>query len=194
MAMLPSGAGLLAGDSTAAPQPASLPDWMTPDRALRRKSVPGTTILYETRDHGQTWTGHLGSAFGTVRRVRMAPGRAAAVFQYRDSFLWPAEVYEIDPRSGKNWSIFRRKELVVHDVALLDDGSVVVAAVQPAGRLRMASPIPGKLRILWSPDHATWFEMKVDYRATGNEATLARCSDGSLWVATDEGAILQLVR
>jgi hypothetical protein len=34
--------------------------------------------------------------------------------------------------------------------------------------------------------------MKVDYRAVGNEATLARCSDGSLWAATDEGAILQL--
>ena len=192
MAMMPSGVGMLAGDSTAAPQPASLPDWMTPDRAVRRKSVPGSTIVYETHDHGQTWAGHVSSAFGAIRRVRMAPGRAAAVFQYRDSFLWPAEAYDIDPRTGTSWSIFRRKELVVHDVALLDDGSVVVAAIQPAGRLRMSSPVPGKLRILWSPDHSAWFEMKVDYRAMGNEATLARCSDGSLWVATDEGAILQL--
>ena len=194
MGMLPSGVGMLAGDSTAEPQQASLPDWMTPDRAVRRKSVPGTTILFETHDHGQTWDGRLGSAFGTVRRVRMAPGRAAAVFQYRDSFMWPAEVYAVNSRTGKSASVFRRKDLVVHDVMLFEDGSMIVAAVQPSGRLRIASPIPGKLRILWSPDYQSWFEMKVDYRASGNEATLARCSDGGLWVATDEGAILQLAQ
>jgi hypothetical protein len=34
--------------------------------------------------------------------------------------------------------------------------------------------------------------MKVDYKAVGNSATFASCSDGSLWIATDEGAIVQL--
>ncbi len=194
MAMMGSGVGMLAGDSTATPESAHLPDWMTPERAVHRKSLPGTAVVYDTLDHGQSWTGRLKSAFGSVRRVRMAAGRAAAVFQYKDSFLWPAEVYDIDLHTGESWTVFRRKELVVHDVALLDDGSVLLAAVQPAGRLRVESPIPGKLRILWSPDHAAWFEMQVDYRAAANEATLVRCSDGGLWVATDEGAILQLAR
>ena len=57
MAMMGSGVGMLAGDSTAAPESAHLPDWMTPERAVRRKSLPGTAVVYETLDHGQNWIG-----------------------------------------------------------------------------------------------------------------------------------------
>ena len=192
MAMLPSGAGMLVGDSTAvtAEDPA-LPDWMTPDRALNRKNLPGTAVLFQTHDGGKTWNGQLSSAFGAVRRVRMGPSRGAIAFQYRESFGWPSELFLLDLRSGKNAPVLRRKDLVIHDMLLFNDGSLLAAATQPTGRLRN-SPIPGKLRILWSPDAAAWFEMKVDYRATGNSATFASCSDGSIWLATDEGAIVQL--
>ena len=121
----------------------------------------------------------------------MGPSRGAIAFQYRESFGWPSELFLLDLRSGKNAPVLRRKDLVIHDMLLFNDGSLLAAATQPTGRLRN-SPIPGKLRILWSPDAAAWFEMKVDYRATGNSATFASCSDGSIWLATDEGAIVQL--
>ncbi len=192
MAMLPSGAGMLIGDSTAVvPEAPALPDWMTPDRALGRKSLPGTAVLFQTHDGGKTWSGQLSSAFGVLRRVRLGPSRGAVAFQYRESFMWPSELFLLDLRSGKNSSILRRKDLVIHDMLLFSDGSLLAAGTQPTGRLRN-SPIPGKLRILWSPDAAAWFEMKVDYRAIGNSATFASCSDGSILLATDEGVVVQL--
>ena len=193
MAMLPSGAGVLVGDSTAASpsESASLPDWMTPEKAMGRRSVPGTAVVFETHDGGKSWTGQLSSAFGILRRVRVGPGRGAIAFQYRESFAWPAELYLVDFKTSKSRPVFRRKNLVVQDMLLFSDGSLLVAATQPTGRLRN-SPIPGKLRVFWSPDAAEWFEMKVDYRANGNSATFAPCSDGSIRLATDEGFIVQL--
>jgi hypothetical protein len=192
VAMLPSGAGLLVGDSTAAPpEPAALPDWMTPERALKRKSVPGTAILYLTHDGGKTWISQLTSAFGNLRRVRMGPSRGAVVFRYNESFEWPSELFLIDLRTAKSWTVLRRKDLVIHDMLAFPDGSMLAAATQPTGRLRN-SPIPGKLRVFWSPDSVEWFEMKVDYRAAGNSATFSQCSDGSIWIATDEGVFVQL--
>jgi|GEM_PF-265336 len=191
-AMLSSGTGMLVGDSTAVPpEGGTLPDWMTPDRALKRRDIPGTAIYYQTHDGGKSWNGQVSSAFGTVRRVRMGPSRAAVIFQYRESFPWPAELYVIDLRTGKSAPVLRRKELVIHDMLVFNDGSLLAAATQPAGRLRN-SPVPGKLRILWSPDSAAWFEMKVDYRAVGNSATFSECANGTFWLATDEGAIVQL--
>ncbi len=121
----------------------------------------------------------------------MGPSRAAVVFQYRESFVWPSELFAVNLKTGKNWPILRRKEIVIHDALLFSDGSMLVAATQPTGRLRN-SPVPGKLRVFWSPDAQSWFEMKVDYRAVGNSATFAACSDGTFWIATDEGAIVQL--
>jgi hypothetical protein len=192
MGIMPSGVGILAGDSTArAPEEDRLPDWMTPEHALRRKEVPGTLVIYETHDHGATWTGRLSSGFGHVHRVRMAPGRAAVTLQYMDSFLWPSEALEVDLRTSKTRTVLRRKEVVIHDALVLKDGSMVAACIQPRGRLR-SSPIPGKVRIFWSPDTERWVEMKVDYRASGHELNLSLCSDGGLWAATDEGCILQL--
>ena len=192
VAMLPSGAGMLVGDSTAAaPEDSALPDWMTPDRALGRKTLPGTAVVFQTHDGGKTWAGQLSSAFGAVRRVRMGPSRGAVAFQYNESFPWPSELFLLDLRSGKNWTVLRRKNLIIHDMLLFSDGSMLAATTQPSGRLRN-SPIPGRLRILWSPDTVSWFEMKVDYRALGNSATFAPCSDGSIWLATDEGTIVQL--
>jgi hypothetical protein len=121
----------------------------------------------------------------------MGPSRGAIAFQYNESFPWPSELFLLDLRSGKNWTVLRRKNLIIHDMLLFSDGSMLAATTQPSGRLRN-SPIPGRLRILWSPDTVSWFEMKVDYRALGNSATFAPCSDGSIWLATDEGAIVQL--
>jgi hypothetical protein len=191
MAMLPSGAGMLVGDSTAAPPEAALPDWMTPDRAMKRKSLPGTIVLFTTHDGGKSWRGQLSSGFGSVRRVRMGPSRGAVVFQYSESFGWPSELIVVDLRTGQNRTVLRRKDLVIHDALPFSDGSMLAVATQPSGRLRN-SPVPGKLRVFWSPDTVEWLEMKVDYKAVGNSATFATCSDGSLWIATDEGAIVQL--
>jgi hypothetical protein len=194
MAMMPSGVGMLAGDSTARPpERSALPDWMTPERALRRKEVPGTLVVYETHDHGATWVSRLSSGFGHIRRVRMAPGREAVTLQYLDSFQWPGETLEVDLRTSKSRTVLRRKDLSVQDAMPLKDGSMIAAAIEPRGRLR-TSPIPGRVRIFWSPDTEHWYEMKVDYRVSGHEITLSQCSDGGLWAAVDDGSILQLAR
>ena len=192
MSMLSTGAGMLVGDSTAAtPDMLEGYEWMAPERALRRRAVPGSGVLYTTTDLGKTWKGRLTSAFGHMRRVRMSSGRAAVVFQYADSFSWPSELYSIGMWSANSRTVLRRKDLIIHDTLLLGDNGMLVAATQTSGRLR-TSPIPAKLRMLWSPDEQAWFEMQVDYRAQGREATFARCSDGGLWAATDDGAILKL--
>jgi len=128
-----------------------------------------------------------------VRRVRLGPGRPVAVFQYGEAFPWPAELYEFSPRQNEIHTLLRRKELVIADVLPLEGGGLIVAASQPWGRLRN-SPVPSKLRVLWTLDRTNWYEMKVDYRATGHDATLVQASDGTLWAATDEGLILHLAQ
>jgi hypothetical protein len=194
MAMLPSGAGLIAGDSTArSPAGGVVPDWMAPQQAAQRAVVPGTALLYETHDHGKSWASSASSTFGTLRRVRLGAGRPVAVFQYGEGFGWPAELYEFDPQRNEIHTLLRRKELVIADVLPLAGGGLLVAGSQPAGRLRN-SPVPSKIRVLWTPDRTKWYEMKVDYRATGHEATFAASADGTLWLATDEGAVVRLAK
>jgi len=192
MAMLPSGAGMLVGDSTARPaQNEPGLDWMLPERAVRRKVQPTTTVLYTTMDGGKSWTGRLASAVGAPRRVRMGPSRAAVIYQYPDAFPWSSELYAVDLRNSTSDPALRRKDLLLHDAVPLEDGGWLVAATQPAGKLRN-SPVPAKVRVVWSPDQIKWFEMKVDYRATGHEATFAPRSDGTFWLATDDGTVLTL--
>ena len=79
----------------------------------------------------------------------------------------------------------------MHDALLLDDGGILLAAIQTVGAMR-ASPVPGKLRMLHSPDGVQWSEMAVDYRAEGHRAFLASPAPGVLWAATDAGCILSL--
>jgi hypothetical protein len=186
--------GMLVGNSIAASREfAWLPDWMTPDQALRRRLAPGSAVTLETRDGGQQWTSATTSAFGIVRTMRLTPKFGVTIFAYGDSFVFPSEAIELDVSTGRSRPLFRRKDVNATDILVLEDGAVVIAAIEPPGLLR-ASPIPGKLRIFFSPDRNQWFEMRVDYRAVGQRAFLSYVDGTHVWAATDEGAILRLSR
>jgi hypothetical protein len=92
--------------------------------------------------------------------------------------------------------IFGQRDRAVTDVGVLDDGGGIVVAVEPPGNSPHV-PVPGKLKILESPDltlgqEAVWQEMDVDYRAVAQLAVIAVADANHIWVATDTGAILGL--
>jgi len=179
--------GAIAGFSKP-PRYAREPDWVDPERALRRRQLPSTTILMETGDGGATWATHLTSVFGVVTRLQLHGLFGVSLFSFDDDFAWSSEVDEIDLHTGKSHPIFRRKDVTITDVLLLPSGSLVLAGIQPAGKLR-TSPVPGKLRVFTSEDQQTWSEDEVDYRAAGHVAMLAAAGDRP-YVALDSGMIL----
>lgn len=191
MAFLDSRHGLVAGFSAARRESAPWPDWMDPERSRPRRLQPSTTIAGETRDGGRTWKFSYTSAFGRVVRVRAAAEHGLAISHYGEDFDFPGEVYLLDFRTGSSRPVFRRRDVLVHDGALLADGSLVLAGIEPRGELR-GSPVPGRLRIFHSPDRERWFEMRVDYRAEGGRAFLDAPAPDELWAATDSGCILRL--
>lgn len=183
---------MIVGFSASPPRDVSrFPDWMMPERAARRHLTPSTTVLGESRDGGRTWRIGVTSAFGRVTRLRTLGTRGYAIYHYGDGMEFPSEVYALDLSTGVSKPFFRRRELWAHDVAPLHGGGAIVAAIEPPGRLR-SSPIPGRLRLFYTPGGEAWFEMKADYRAAGRRAVLSRVDDTHLWVATDEGSILHL--
>lgn len=168
------------------------PAWMMPERASRRKLLPITTIAGETRDGGASWKFSMTSTFGRIGRLRASGNRGLAIYHYSENFPFPSEVYSLDFGTGGSRSVFRRRELWVHDAVLLPGGAAVLAAIQISAGLR-SSPVPGKLHILYSTDLQNWAEMAVDYRAEGHSAFLAAPAPGVLWAATDAGCILRLL-
>jgi hypothetical protein len=186
-------AGMLVGHSAAPPRDASrLPDWMVPERAVRRRLTPSTTVVAETRDGGKTWKTSVASTFGRVMRMRSVGPRAMTLFHYGDGLDFPSEVYELNIQTGRSNPLFRRRGIFVHDAVPLGATGALIAAVEPAGQLR-SSPIPSKVRVFVTDDSVRWSEMKVDYRAVGRSVVLSRFDDDRIWLATDEGHILRMV-
>ncbi len=133
-----------------------------------------------------------GSVAGRVGEfARLSGEKGLLVFGYADSFEWPAEVYRLDLKTGESESVFKKKDRLVTDAAIFDDGRGFLAAVEPSGRLRSA-PIPGKVRMLSSTNLKDWVEMPVDYRAVAQSLVLAGPDAEHLWAATDTGMILRL--
>ena len=182
--------GMIAGNSKRSTM-TRYPGWMDPERAARRRQTPSTVIALQTHDGGETWQPQLSSVFGLVTRLRLSPvGYGLALWSYGDDFDWPAEVVEMDLRTGKSHPIFRRKDVNITDVLIREDGSTVLAGVQPPGKLH-DTPLPGKVRVFTSPDRKAWTEYEVDYKAFAHRAMLARAGE-SVYVSTDTGMILYL--
>jgi hypothetical protein len=176
------------------PDRSPLPDWMEPKRAEKRRQWPSLTLALETRDGGDHWMSAATSMFGQITHLRLtADRRGLALVEFQDAFEWPSEVHRIQAGSGKSERVFRRKDRAVTDLLFLDKGPAYLAAFEPPGTLR-GVPIPGKLKILESQDLSTWREMPVDYRAEGRRAVIAAASPDDIWVGTDAGMILKLVR
>jgi hypothetical protein len=172
-----------------------LPEWMHPETTLHRRQQPRLTLELDTRDGGATWKSGTAPLLGSLVSARLAGENGLLVFDYADSFEWPAEVYRLDLKTGRSESAFKQKDRLVTDAAIFVDGAgdgrAFLAAVEPPGRLRSA-PIPGKVRMLSSTNLKDWLEMPVDYRAVAQSLVLAGPDAEHLWAATDTGMILRL--
>jgi hypothetical protein len=169
-----------------------LPSWMDPEAFKRRTQWPNLNIVLQTQDGGANWRADTVSTFGTISRVSLAKdARGLLLIEFLDSFDFPAEIHQLDLRTGKSSLAFRRKDRAVTDVAIMPYGPAYLAAVEPSGSL-LHSPVPGRLKMIKSDDLQLWQEMEVDYRATATRAILATAGSDDLWVATDTGMILKL--
>jgi hypothetical protein len=147
--------------------------------------------MLQTLDGGKSWRPEVASLFGQVRRIRQLPSGAGVVlFRYGAGFDWPSELYRVVP-GQESVSAYRDKFRDVTDVLLFPD-AIYLAAIERTGNVPGAQ-LPGKLRMLRTTDLKSWQDMKVDYRAGGNNAILARSPSGRMWVATDSGMILHAV-
>jgi photosystem II stability/assembly factor-like uncharacterized protein len=169
-----------------------LPDWIEPDKAIRRSEVPHLSLTLETKDGGKTWQSSTTSMFGRITRIRFgASGTGLGLVEFALAFAWPSEIYRLNYLTGKSERVYREKNRAITDVWLTNSGTGYLAGVEVLGQLRTAG-VPGKLKMLRSADLTKWTEMDADYRAVANRATLAVVDDDNLWVATDTGIILRL--
>jgi photosystem II stability/assembly factor-like uncharacterized protein len=167
----------------------SLPAWMDPERASKRKQVPTLTLLVQTTDGGATWDPSTAPLFGTVTSMRYAGPDGLMVMGFNESFAWPSDVYRL---AGKETGrVFRDKSPRVIDAQLYKGPRIYLAGVEPTGKMNTA-PIPGAVRILESGDFRTWTPMKVDYKASARSVVIAGPDADHVWVATDTGMILHL--
>lgn len=171
------------------------PNWMEPERAGRRRELPNYGVLLETMDGGKTWLKSEASIFGQITRISMTPqGTALGLTEYKDEFDYPSEVYRINLHDGTSVSSFKAKDRAITDVrAFAGSNRALIVGYEPSGTI-YRSPIPGKLKVLTSGDLETWGEMPVDYRAVAHGAMLAGPDEDHVWIATDTGMILRLVK
>ena len=131
-----------------------------------------------------------------MTRISRAPqGIALGLVEYKDEFEYPSEVYRINTLSkGTSDSVFRQKDRAITDVrTFAGSNRGLIAGYQTEGTI-YHSPIPGKLKVLTSDDLEHWEEMTVDYRAVAHRAMIAGPDENHLWIATDTGIILKLVK
>lgn len=167
------------------------PDWMDPESALLRSALPHLNYTIRTRDGGKTWNSSSASLFGEMERVHFLPdGRGLGLTVYSEGFRFPAEVYRINWRTGRNVSIYKDPEFAVSDVWLAPNGTAYLAGTQSRGKLR--DVIPGKVRVMASTDYVVWKVISVDYRAEAHRVMLAAVDENNMWMATDMGMILKL--
>ncbi|HTW65393.1 MAG TPA: YCF48-related protein [Bryobacteraceae bacterium] len=150
-------------------------------------------IILETMDGGKKWLNGTLGLDADLGRLRISKqGAALALVVYRDAKSPIASaVFETTLGKPDTRMIFGERDRTPTDVAVLDDGSGILAAVEPPGNSPQV-PIPGKLKIFESRNLKLWKEMDVDYRAVAQAAVIAVADPSHIWVATDTGAILGL--
>jgi hypothetical protein len=151
-------------------------------------------VVIETSDKGKQWTTGYIPLEGALGQLRISPqGFALALVVYTDPHAPLASAVFQMTLGSSSRMIFGERDRAVTDVSLLANNSAVLVAVEPPG-VSPQVPIPGKLKIFQSSNLKVWQEMDVDYRAVAQDAVLAAVDPAHIWVATDTGAILGLMR
>jgi hypothetical protein len=116
------------------------------------------------------------------------------LIEFKDQFEFPSEVYRVELGSGRSERAFRQKDRAITDVHLFaGENGGLIAGYEVSGPI-FRSPIPGKLKVLASDDLDTWTEVPVDYRAVAHRAMISGPDKSHLWIATDTGMILRMVK
>jgi len=188
--------GMIGGSSTPPRRTRQrFPDWMDPQTASLRRAWPQMGILVDTRNGGKTWKPSIASLFGQITTTKLSPeGWGLGLIEFSDTFDWPSEVMFINWKGGGQKRTYREKDRRVTDVAIAaPKGPVYLAGIEHFGPLQTL-PIPRKVKIMRSYDAVAWTEMPVDYRAVARRVILASAGGDNLWVATDTGMILKLMK
>jgi len=189
----PPNLGLITGWNMPVRRDMERPEWMEPESAVSRRNLPHLSYSLTTNDGGKTWKAGSASLFGEVSRVRLAAGgKGLGLMEYANGFRYPSEAYRIDWQAGKSDTVYRDRRFHITDIWVTPDGTAYLAGCLVTGQMR--SIIPSKVQVLKSRDWSSWTEMDVDYRAVANRVTLAAAGDDNLWLATDAGMILKLMK
>jgi hypothetical protein len=169
----------------------NLPEWMEPERAVKRRQLPTLTLELKSVDNGEVWKSDTAPIFGTISSAKFAGHDGLSVYQYNQAFSFPSEVYHFDAQAGTATGVYK-SNLRIMDGALFEGPRAFIVGVEPPGKLNTV-PIPGKVKILSSSNWTDWTEMAVDYKANARQVIVTGPDPEHLWVATDTGMILHLV-
>jgi hypothetical protein len=183
--------GVIVGNLTQR-ENARRPIWLDPDVARYRREHETKIAILETFDGGKKWAASTLPIVGTLSQLKFAnDGSAIMLVEYMNYFSLPSSVYKTRLRQPGTQTIFEEHDRAVTDVALLPDGSAILASIEPPGSSNQV-PIPAKVKMYESADLKVWREMDIDYRAVAQRAMLAAIDPQHIWVATDTGMILSL--
>lgn len=164
------------------------------NNASRTRAI-GKLVILETVDGGQKWTSGTVSIDGELEQLCLSDkGYLVSLISYADpKYPVASAVYETPLGAHEGRTIFAERDREAADIALLNNGSAVLAAIEPPGNSTQV-PIPGKLKMLESDNLKVWKEMDVDYRAVAQRVVIAAPDPQNIWVATDTGEILKLAQ
>src|SRR5579862_4156348 len=169
------------------------PIWLDPDVARYRREHETKVAILETFDGGKKWTASTLPIVGTLSQLTFVPdGSAIILVEYLNFFSLPSSVYKTRLGQPGSSTIFEEHDRAVTSVAVIPDGSVMLASIEPPGSSNQV-PIPGKLKMYESSNLKVWREIDVDYRAAAQRAILAAVDARHAWLATDTSMILSLV-
>ncbi len=161
-------------------------------RSLPRARSGKITVL-ETLDGGKKWRAGVIPIDGELAQLKLSnKGFVVSLILYSDpKYPVSSAVFKTPLGSPDGRVIFAERDRAATDIALLNNGGAMLVTIEPPGNSTQV-PIPGKLKILKSPNLKVWEEMEVDYRAVAQRAVIAAPDEQHMWVATDTGAILTL--
>jgi len=168
------------------------PVWLDPEAAARRRELPHLNYTLFTRDGGKTWHANSSSLFGQTTKVYFAAdGNGLGLVEFGNAADWASEIYKIDWHTGNSTTVYRDHHFSVSDMWIAPGGTAYLAGDIAPGRVR--DLVPGRVQVLVSKDFKDWKAMPVDYRASATRVVLAVAGD-DMWLATDGGMILKLVK